>query len=564
VPGSEAGLPLDRIQLLERAAFNRQDDPARAVAHITEALDLTDADRDPVRSGLLHAALGRYLWFSGDGAGALAACREAVRLVPAEPPSAARARVAAGLGQILMILMHSEEGVRYSEEAVRIAAATGSREIESHALNTLGTLTAYVGDVDRGLEMLHRAHEIATEIGSIDDISRAVSNLTDVLIFTAPRYDEAGDLGLEAIGQPDAPRITGVIAALVHADIALARYLGGRWDEARAALDQARLQAAGGAAEIALNIREAQLQVGRGEFEKAGLQIQVVEALLEGAADVQWIAPAAAAHAELAIWSGDAAGALQVVANALRRVESTFSANVLRIGPLLALGVRAAADLVTGTRRPRSGSDLGLARRQGTDHLASMRAIRDDIAVRWPAHLRVADPYLALCEAEASRMGGGSDPEEWATAAALFHELGQPYVRAYAQYREGEALLAVRRDAARARSSLREAHAVAIGLGAEPLRAAIEEVAGRGRVDLSEGVVGRRRSSAPAGLTAREQEILGLVADGLTNRQIGERLFITEKTASHHVSNILGKLGVSGRSEAAAEAVRLGIATRPT
>ena len=150
------------------------------------------------------------------------------------------------------------------------------------------------------------------------------------------------------------------------------------------------------------------------------------------------------------------------------------------------------------------------------------------------------------------------------TCALPIWELGQPYARAYAQYREGEAVLATRHDAARARSVLREAHLVAVDLGAAPLRAAIEEVAGRGRVDLSEGVVGRKRSAAPAGLTAREQEILALVADGLSNRQIGERLFITEKTASHHVSNILGKLGVAGRVEAAAEAVRLGITTRPT
>jgi DNA-binding NarL/FixJ family response regulator len=142
--------------------------------------------------------------------------------------------------------------------------------------------------------------------------------------------------------------------------------------------------------------------------------------------------------------------------------------------------------------------------------------------------------------------------------------LGQPYDRAYARYREGEALLAQRRDAPRARSALREAHVVAIDLGAAPLRGVIEDVAARGRVDLSEDAPGRKRSAAPAGLTAREQEILSLVADGLTNRQIGERLFITEKTASHHVSNILGKLGVAGRVEAAAEAVRLGVTTRPT
>jgi DNA-binding NarL/FixJ family response regulator len=350
----------------------------------------------------------------------------------------------------------------------------------------------------------------------------------------------------------------------VRADVALARYLGGRWDEASAVLERARLQPAGGAGEIALGIRAAQLLVGRGEFEKAGRQLQLLIQLLEGAADMQWIAPATEAQAELAIWNGEPAAALQTVADGLKHVHLSSGANISRIGPMLALGVRAAVDVAERNRRHRAGKGADSARRQGMGHVASMRADRDEIARRWPLHLRLAEPYLALCEAEATRLEGRSDPDAWTTAADLFQGLGQPYVSAYARYREGEAVLATRHDTARARSALREAHAVAIRLGAAPLRAAIEEVATRGRVDLSEGVVARGRSTGPGGLTAREQEILALVADGLSNRQIGERLFITEKTASHHVSNILGKLGVAGRVEAAAEAVRLGISTRLT
>jgi DNA-binding NarL/FixJ family response regulator len=462
-----------------------------------------------------------------------------------------------------MILAHTDEGVQYAEEAVRLAVGTGARAIETHALNTLGILTAYIGDVEGGLAMLRRALEIANEIASIDDIGRAYGNLTDVLIFAAARYDESGDLGLEATGTADAPMFTGVIAALRYGDLALARYLGGRWDEARAALDRARLQPAGGAGEIALAVRTAQLQVGRGEFEKAARQLEVLRQRLVGAADIQWIAPATEAQAELAIWQGDPALALRAVADGLERVHLGHGANVSRLGPMFVLGVRAAADLA-GARRHRSGVDLDSVRREGAAHLASMQALRDDIATRWPAHLRLAEPYLALCTAEASRLEGRTDPETWATAAELFQDLGQPYVSAYSLYREGEALMSARRDASRARSTLRAAHAVAVRLGAAPLRAAIEEVAARGRVDLTEGDGARGRSAGPAGLTPREQEILGLVAEGLSNRQIGERLYITEKTASHHVSNILGKLGVAGRVEAAAEAVRLGITTRPT
>jgi DNA-binding NarL/FixJ family response regulator len=121
----------------------------------------------------------------------------------------------------------------------------------------------------------------------------------------------------------------------------------------------------------------------------------------------------------------------------------------------------------------------------------------------------------------------------------------------------------LRRDAA-ARSSLRAAHATAVRLGATPLPAAIEALAARGRVDLVDARAADQPSPAAAlGLTEREAEVVALIAEGLSNKEIGARLFITEKTASHHVSSVLGKLGVARRAEAAALAVRQGITSKP-
>lgn len=557
VPDAEAGLSLGRVQLLERAAANQLDNPARAVQHVREALELTDPVLDPSRAGILQAALGRYLWFSGDGASALAACREAVRLVPAQPPSVERARVTAGLAQILMILTHSEEAVMYATQAVELASAVGARATMGHALNTLGLLTAYLGAVDDGLAMLRRALDIGRELGSADDTQRAYTNLQDVLIVAAARFDAAAELGMEAIDPPGARRPTGVWAALTLIDVAWARYMGGRWDEAIAALEQARLQPTGGVAEIEWGIRAAQLRVGRGEFDAARRQLAVVQRLLKPAVDTQWLAPTIAAEAELALWTGDPAKALRAVAAGLGRIEPSFGANVSRIGPILGLGVRAAVDVTRRTQR-RQSAEADAARAEGVGHVMAMRALRDEIAARWPAHLRLAEPYDALCQAEASRLEGPGDPERWTHAAGLFESLPQPYPAAYARFREAEAMLSARRDVAAARSSLRLAHEAASSMGAAPLRGAVEALALRAHVGLSPDPAASTQR-APAGLTAREREILALVATGLTNRQIGERLFITQKTASHHVSNVLAKLGVRGRAEAAAEAVRLGI-----
>jgi DNA-binding NarL/FixJ family response regulator len=108
---------------------------------------------------------------------------------------------------------------------------------------------------------------------------------------------------------------------------------------------------------------------------------------------------------------------------------------------------------------------------------------------------------------------------------------------------------------------LRQAHATASDLGAAPLRIAVEELASRARIQLdgqldSAGQTGTRPAST---LTARELEVLGLVAAGHTNREIGERLFISEKTASVHITHAMDKLGALSRYEAAATATRLGL-----
>jgi DNA-binding CsgD family transcriptional regulator len=119
-----------------------------------------------------------------------------------------------------------------------------------------------------------------------------------------------------------------------------------------------------------------------------------------------------------------------------------------------------------------------------------------------------------------------------------------------------------------AEQALRAAHRTVVRLGAAPLRREIELLAQRGRLQLGEPADATSKSKAPhsqaesLGLTPREAEVLALVAEGRTNRQIGQALFITPKTASVHVSRILAKLGVTGRGEAAAIAHRLGLDKR--
>jgi DNA-binding NarL/FixJ family response regulator len=108
---------------------------------------------------------------------------------------------------------------------------------------------------------------------------------------------------------------------------------------------------------------------------------------------------------------------------------------------------------------------------------------------------------------------------------------------------------------------LRDAMSIAQALGASPLRVELDVLARRARLDLTETPTldAPPSPAAALGITPRELEVLLLIADGRTNRQIADALFITEKTAGHHVSNLLGKLGVANRLEAAALAHRAGV-----
>jgi DNA-binding NarL/FixJ family response regulator len=113
-----------------------------------------------------------------------------------------------------------------------------------------------------------------------------------------------------------------------------------------------------------------------------------------------------------------------------------------------------------------------------------------------------------------------------------------------------------------AASALRQAHDATIQLGEKPIRQEIERLAQRARIDLTPPITTLNKAATSSaatrhGLTPREQEVLQHLVEGRTNRQIARALFISEKTASVHVSNIMGKLGASNRSEAAAIAHRL-------
>jgi DNA-binding CsgD family transcriptional regulator len=228
-----------------------------------------------------------------------------------------------------------------------------------------------------------------------------------------------------------------------------------------------------------------------------------------------------------------------------------------------ALALRLEADRAERAVARRAAEEVAEARQRAAPVLAAVDRLTTARApqARYP---RVTG-HLLLAQAERSRLHLRSDPERWEATVAGWEGLEYPFHAAYARFRQAEALLATGRPRAEAEATLRVAHRTAVTLAAGPLQREIELLARRGRLRLREQfdtAAAPKAPSSPAAslcLTQREAEVLALVAEGRTNRQIGQELFITPKTAGVHVPRILAKLGVAGRGEAAAVAHRLGL-----
>jgi DNA-binding CsgD family transcriptional regulator/tetratricopeptide (TPR) repeat protein len=563
VPDPADLIGLERIELLERAAAAASHaDPGRAATLIRSAITLADAAAGPVRVSELWERLAVYLWGSGDGPAGVEAGRTAVALLPVAARPASRAQVLATLGRILMNVARFAEAKPVLEEAAAVAASVGADAIEGSALTSLGVALGYVNDFESGRLKLAASRVIAMRLGSAEEVGRADGNVVDLLVHVGVRFEEAARLASDAFTFLQASYVASSYGVLVLCEGAGALIRLGKWGEADALLARARGYVASGTPEILLNERLALLEVDRGHDDAAAERIALLRRLIGGSSDPQWTWPFVEVSAELALWQRRPKDARDEIAQAFGSLRAALDAsNVSRFGPVIALAVRAEADqaeLVGGGPDAESGE----TRRVTSDYLALMREIDGENRRRRPSLVRLAGAWLRLCEAEQGRVLGESSSEAWSEAALAFASLEMPYQQAYARWREAEAHLAARGPRGHAVSALVEAHRLATQLGAEPLRGEIEGVARRARVDLDRQRQAADRPPKPGaafGLTARELDVLDLLVAGLTNREIGGQLFISENTAGVHVSNILGKLGVSRRMEAAAIAHRLGL-----
>ncbi|MGI8627508.1 MAG: helix-turn-helix transcriptional regulator [Geodermatophilaceae bacterium] len=525
------------------AAASAAGELTRAVKLATLASDRLEADAEPELVARVRYTLGQYLLYADRDAEAYVHTSAAMDILGPEP-SAKTAQTWAWAAAIHMraafFVDKYEEAKTVGEAGVAIAEEYAVDDARADLLITMARMYEKLPEGGGSVDQLQRARELARRSGDIGTEMRATYNLA-VAAFNSGDLAEA-DVILEAgnrraaeIGLPYGTYATETLYYTVHV-----AFIAGDWDTVRTIVDNCRAHGP----ESTRHIVAAGMYrtVARGEDPSGDLaearrwmDVPIV-AIIVGIVGI-----------ELAIQAGSPAEARRALTDATERVTAVWGPTFMAQIRMTGLLISAYADEVDRLRLTRNSDRIETLLAEAEPFLDNVaRVVRGCRADRGSQALGVeADAWVARVDAEASRLAGTSDVSLWRATVAAFG-YGDRYEQARSLLRLAEALIAAeQRDSAQEEARL--AYHVARELGAAPLQGAVESLARRGRLDIGAPTSAR---SDGAGLTPREQEVLALLAQGRTNRQIGSELFISEKTASVHVSNILGKLRASGRTEA--------------
>ncbi|MET9901419.1 AAA family ATPase [Streptomyces sp. NPDC006446] len=543
-----ATAPLHYLDLMAEAAVAGRlcGERERALKTTKRALHLLEDEGDPLRAAWFWIQRSRLVQAQvrGDGWKELATAQDLVRGLP---PSEVHAEVLSMVAAWCMLHEPGHGALSAAERAVEYARMVGARDTELNARLTLGGLMVDAGDVEAGLAEMYQVRERANRKGAAYVVGRLHINL--------PSHLESVGRSREAVailrdGVELACR-NGLLdtQAWVWGNLSESLFALGQWDDAVEAARNALGIGLSGKSSGVGAARLAPVALARGDLVEAGRQLAAARGHF-GTHDPmpQHSLPLLGTTIGLAADEGRLLDARNALEQAL---DTGFPPGTQRYAwPLLLAAATAEAD----------ARGLPAAGPGRAPTLERIRAAAKTLATGAPIWVAHAD----WVRAELQRAEGVSTPEQWFEVVSDLEPLERPYDLARVRLRLAEALLLTGADddeRVRATELLRLARAAADHLGARPLADAVALLAQRARLTLEHAPERSGAASAdPAvalGLTSRERDVLRLVAAGRSNRQIAEELFISPKTASVHVSNILAKLDVSGRGEAAALAHRL-------
>ena len=513
-------------------------DNERAIALANDALG---RGAPPRGTAWGYERLGRFFWSAGRLQESAAMYQQAADLLESEPAAAAAA-AQAGLAQADLMFCRFGAAEQWTRRALE-GAPTSDVATRAMALRVLAVLDVQYGRLDDAIRHGRTSIELAGE-----PHWRALSTAYLALgLSDVGRTAESITLALDAAAESQRAGFETSFAAYLWGVAAHGYIRLGEWAEADTVLAPAAGIDAIPIAAIQLDAAAATLAARRGDLDTAR---RAATRLAAHPCDPwhQGVVDAATAEVHLAVHEWDAAASI-----AERRLDPPNGTDVrwpgLFVSHLANARVERTLDALARRDDVAPGSVADDLRRRIAD-----------ARTRTGATGPVAELHFAVAEASVTRLGP-MDPDVFRAVAELADASGDVWTAATMRLYEADAA-AAGGAAAAAAEALRRAHEAAARLGARPLLENLEALSRRTRmsIEVIEAAPLDTRDVARMGLTQREGEVLALLAAGRTNRQIGTELFVSEKTASVHVSNILRKLGVTTRVEAAAIAQRLGVA----
>jgi ATP/maltotriose-dependent transcriptional regulator MalT len=427
-----------------------------------------------------------------------------------------------------MLMGDSEHALEFAQQAVDAAAAADSDSVMANAWITLGTSLAAAGQETEGLAAFERVSHIARS--SARTLLRFYINYSDALNHVG-RYEDAASQALSGVEMASELGLQRSLGAMLAGNAAEPLLALGQWGRASAMIERALELDPPAHHHAHLRLLQAWLYVWRGQLDEADAVLTEFRPLITNEQlSPQYNSQAIRTDAEHALALGDHRRAwadVKVFLDHWELYERT------QCYPVLALGGAAARVL-----DQRDG---------GGQRLALIRTFFDQAA---PVRIRASWAPVITAELEDTAQAWRAALEELGALQAPAH------LRPYAGLRLGQHLVSGR-ERNEAKQVLATASAEAVSLGSTLLADRIGALSQRAGFALA----APREENPVAGLTPREIEVLQLVSAGRSNGEIGSALFISTKTASVHVSNILAKLGVSSRGEAAAVAHRIGLTT---
>jgi DNA-binding CsgD family transcriptional regulator len=537
---------VDAVTLRAAAAATAVGRALKALELLEDRLARRAPELDPAGRAELLAALATTARITESTLDTLAATKEGLGLLDGtdEDHPQVRARLLAAKVQALADRGRDGEAIAAVDEAVAAAEAAGLHDVADEVRVVEARILERAGDPETSRRTLERI--IASSRAPGDPAEMRAYHHLGWLHHRAGRLDEAVDVyrrGVErarGAGRPWAPyAFDGRLLA------GIAAYERGRWAEALEILDVSGEVPPEPARSLLMGARM-YVAAAQGDF-SAVSGLEVSRPWWESEGQVPLLVGSAAV--DLYGHADDLASAIRVhdeVIEVLTRVWYPLFQGQLRLDALL-LG-----QLGSHIQRVPTAERAALLSR-GMELAESAVQVWDRATARPGNDGPESTAWLARARAEGLRVqwlgGGDVDPaalvEAWQVAVDAFEAYGHPYETARSRARLGTVLKST--GDPRGSQELTAALEAAHRLGAEPLRAEIRQ---------GGGVRSRPKAASRQGeaLTTREEEILALVALGRSNRQIGTQLFISAKTASVHVSNIIAKLGVTGRGEAVAVA----------